>query len=160
MPRSVLTTIAVLALSFAPAAGAEKKPSLTLEAIRVEPASPGPDTLCRLSATVRSTGERPVSALQFMVRLNGRDLAAYKDRIYMQPIEPGAARELHLFNFWSTEAGRPAPADGKLTLQVTFAGAAWMQKEVKDSAEIWTAVGPVDGLPVTKSIVLKLKAAP
>ena len=156
MQRVVSAALTVFFLVLAPAVGAEKKPSLSLESVRIEPASPGPETLCRLSVTVRSSGERPASALQFTVKLNGRDLAAYKDRMYMQPIEPGAVRELRLFNFWSTEAGRPAPADGKLTLQVTLAGAAWMQKEMKDGAEVWTPAGPVDGLPVTKSITVKM----
>ena len=154
--RRCLSVGAALALVLAPAVGAAKRPSLILESVHVEPASPGPDTLCRLRVTVRSTGERPASALQFAVKLNGRDLAAYKNRVYMQSIEPGAARELHLFNFWSTEAGRPAPGNGKLTLEVTLAGAAWMQREMKEGAEIWTPLSPVEGLPITKSLAVKM----
>jgi hypothetical protein len=109
-----------------------------------------------LSVTVKNSGGRPASALELAVKLNGRDLPAYKNRLYLKAVEPGAAREIRLFNFWSTEAGRPAPADGKLTLEVTLARAAWMQRETKDGAETWTAAGPVEGLPLTKTVTLQM----
>ncbi|HEY7215726.1 MAG TPA: hypothetical protein VIC28_13930 [Thermoanaerobaculia bacterium] len=147
--------LVVLALA-APLPAQEKSPPLILESVRVEPASPGPDTLCRLSVTVKNSGGRPASALELAVKLNGRDLPAYKNRLYLKAVEPGAAREIRLFNFWSTEAGRPAPADGKLTLEVTLARAAWMQRETKDGAETWTAAGPVEGLPLTKTVTLQM----
>ena len=159
LQRSILGLTAALVLALAPVApagGQEKQPSLILDAVRVDPASPGPNTLCRLTVTLRNTGDRPASALELTVKLNGRPLPAYKDRIYMHAVEPGAAREIRLFNFWSTETGRPAPADGKLALEVTLNRAAWVQKETKDGAVVWTPLGPVAGLPAAKSISLKL----
>jgi len=153
--RSALALLAALALA-ASLGAQEKKPALILESVRIEPASPGPDTLCHLSVTVKNSGDRPASALELAVKLNGRELPAYKNRLYLKAVEPGATREIRLFNFWSTEAGRPAAADGKLTLEVTLARAAWMQRETKDGAEVWTAAGPVEDLPVTRSVTLKL----
>jgi hypothetical protein len=153
--RSVLVLLAALALA-ATLSAQEKQPALSLESVRVEPASPGPDTLCRLSVTIKNSGDRPASALELAVKLNGRELPAYKNRLYLKAVEPGATREIRLFNVWSTEAGRPAPADGKLTLEVTLSRAAWMQRETKDGAEVWTAAGPVEGLPVTKSLTVTL----
>jgi hypothetical protein len=147
----------VLSLAFALSGSAqEKAPSLTLESVRVEPASPAPEALCRLSITLRNAGDRPVSALELAVKINGRPLPAYKDRLFLKAIEPGASREIRLFNFWSTEPGRPALADGKLAVEVTLARAAWMRKEMKDGAEVWTAAGAVEGLPLTKTVTLQM----
>jgi hypothetical protein len=156
LQRWILVLPAALALAAAPVSSQEKKPALTLETVRVEPASPEPDTLCRLSVTLRNRGEHPASALELMVKIDGREITAYKDRLYLQAVQPGTEREIRLFNFWSTEAGRPAPKDGNLTVEVTLARASWMQREMKDGAEVWSPLGPVDGLPVTRNVVLKL----
>jgi CARDB len=153
--RSVLVLLAAAALA-ASLSAQEKRPALSLESVRAEPASPAPDTLCRLSVTVKNSGGRPASALELAVKLNGHELPAYKNRLYLKAVEPGATREIRLFNFWSTETGRPAPADGKLTLEVTLARAVWMQRETKDGAEVWTAAGPVEGLPVIKAVTLQM----
>lgn len=159
-PAASATGILVLVLSLVLAfsgSAQEKAPSLTLESIRVEPASPAPESLCRLSITLRNAGDRPASALELAVKLGGRPLPAYKDRLFLKAVEPGASREIRLFNFWSSEPGRPVPADGKLTVEVTLARAAWMRKEMKDGAEVWTAAGPVEGLPVTKAVTLQVR---
>jgi len=159
LPLALPILLAVFAL--APDVPAqEKRPALTLESVKVEPASPGPDTLCSLAVTVRSSGTLRASALELSVKVNGKELPAYKDRLYLEAVEPGTAREIRLFKFWSTEPGRPAPADGRLQVEVTLARAAWMDKEVTDGAEVWTAAGPVEGLPVTKSVVLPMKKTP
>jgi hypothetical protein len=141
----------------AAAAGAETaKPALSIESVKVEPASPRPDTLCHLTVTLKNAGEQRASALEMLVRVNGKELTAYKKRLYLIAVEPGATREIRLFNFWSTEAGRPAPADGKLNVEVTLSRASWMQKATRDGAEVWTPAGDAPGLPVTKNIILKM----
>jgi hypothetical protein len=157
--RQLWLLVLLAAAAAVPGLAQEKKPALTLESVQVEPAAPGPDTLCHLRVTLRNAGERPASELEFVVKLNGRELPAYKNRLYLKAVDPGAAREIRLFNFWSTETGRPAPADGKLALEVTLARAAWMHKETKDGAEVWSAAGPVEGLPVSKTVVLKMGKA-
>jgi hypothetical protein len=157
--RSNLALVAVFLLALAPAATApaqDRTPVLTLESVHVEPASPGPDALCRLIVTLRSSGDRPASALEFAVKIDGREVPAYKDRLFLYAVGPGTTREIRLFNFWSTEPDRPTPAGDKLTLEVTLVRAAWMQKETKDGAEVWTALGPVENLPVAKTISVKL----
>jgi len=132
------------------------KPALSIESVKVEPASPRPDTLCRLSIMLKNAGEQRASALEMTVKINGRELPAYKKRLYLTAVEPGATREVRLFNFWSTEAGRPAPADGKLEVEVTLSRAAWMQKTARDGAEVWTPKGDAPGLPVTRSVTLTM----
>jgi hypothetical protein len=144
-------------LGGAAAAGAETpKPALSIESVKVEPASPRPDTLCHLTVTLKNAGEQRASALEMLVRVNGKELPAYKKRLYLIAVEPGATREVRLFNFWSTETGRPAPADGKLNVEVTLSRASWMQKTTRDGAEVWTPTGDAPGLPVTKNITLKM----
>ncbi|HEX6902965.1 MAG TPA: CARDB domain-containing protein [Thermoanaerobaculia bacterium] len=153
----------VLALASALAAQAQeaKKPAvLVLESVKVEPASPKAETLCRLSVTLRNSGERQASAMEFTVKVNGKEVPAYKSRLFLEPIAPGATREIRLLSFWSTEAGRPLPADGKLALEVTLARASWMGKEAKDGAEVWTPLGVADGLPLTRSLSFNLAGRP
>lgn len=139
---------------------ASKPPQVTVEAVTVEPASPAAETLCRLKVTLKNAGKDYASGLELTVRLNGRELPAYKNRIFYDPLPPGATKEVKLFNFWSSEAGRPAPADGKLTVEVSLVSASWMSREVKEGAEVWAPLAAVPGLPASKSTVLRLAKAP
>ena len=134
-------------------------PLLSIEAVKVEPASPGPETLCRLSIIVRNAGHAKASAFEIAVRVNGTELPASRSRLYLQPVEPGATGEIRLSRFWSSETGRPAPADGKLAVEVTLTRAAWVERETKDGAEVWTPAGAVEGLPVSKTVNLTLGKA-
>lgn len=155
--RLALLSLAVAAF---PVPAQVAKPALFLESIQVEPASPGAETLCRLSVRLRNAGDRQASALEFAVKVNGEEVRTYKNRLYLQPVAPGATREIRLLNFWSTEAGRPLPMDGKVQVEVALNRAAWMGKEAKDGAEVWTPLGAADGLPVTKSLALTLGKKP
>jgi hypothetical protein len=165
LPHLALFLLSLLSLqSLLSLAAAEEKPApppLTLQAIQVEPPSPAPDTLCHLTVTVKNAGGRPASALELAVKVGGRELPAYHGRVFLMPVEPGATRQVRLFNFWSTETGRPAPApaDGKLTIEVTLARASWMQRETKDGATVWTPAGPVPGLPSSKAVTLTMAKA-
>jgi hypothetical protein len=153
--------LAALLLGGVPAdvrlAGAETaKPAMTIESVKVEPVAPRADTLCHLTIALRNGGAQPASGLELMVKVNGAPLPAYAKRLYLVAVEPGATRELHLFNFWSTEAGRPAPADGKLNVEVTLAHASWVKKASRDGAEVWAPAGDVPGLPVSKNLTLTM----
>ena len=162
MRRLRLPHLALFLLSLQSLVFAQEKPAppaLTLQAVQVEPAAPGPDTLCHLTITVKNGGDRPASALEVAVKVGGKELPAYRGRVFLMPVEPGATRQVRLFNFWSTESGRPAPADGKLSVEVTLAKASWMQRETKDGATVWTPAGPVPGLPSSKAVTLALAKA-
>ena len=130
---------------------------LTLEAVTVEPSSPTAETLCRLRVTVKNAGQDFASALELAVRVNGQELPAYKNRLFYDPVPPGTAKEVRLFNFWTTESGRPAPADGKLKVEVALKEAQWVEVKSEGGAEVWKPVGPVEGLPLAVSISLELK---
>ena len=155
--RAVRLVPLILLLGAAAALPAEApSPPLTLEAIKIEPASPRPDTLCHLAVTLKNAGAQRASSLEFVVKVNGQELPNYRKRLFLTPVEPGATRDLRLLNFWSTETGRPAPATGKLTVEVTLGRASWVQKASRDGAEVWTPLGEVPGLPVSRSVVLTM----
>ena len=131
-------------------------PGLTLEAVKVDPASPGPDTLCKLSVTVKNTGTKTASALGFRVKVDGKELAVYGNELFFRPVAAGAATEIKLHNFWSNETGRPFPTGGRMTVEVMLTEARWMDVKTENGAEVWTPVGPVEGLPASKSVTLTL----
>jgi hypothetical protein len=159
MRRSSALLVLLLLLALAAVAQDAKPPSpaLALDEVKVDPASPGPDTLCKLSVTVKSSGTKTASALGFRVKIDGQELPVYQKELFFRPVAPGAAVEVKLHNFWSSETSRPFPASGRMTVEVALTEARWMDVATKDGAEVWTPVGPVEGLPVSKSVTLTLK---
>lgn len=138
----------------------EKKdaPPLAIEAVRIAPSAPGADTLCQLYVTLKSSAERPVSALDFGVAVGGTPLKVYEKQLFLENLAPGATAEVRLYNFWTSETGRPAPADGKLRVAVTLRAAQWVEITTEeDGTEVWTLGEPVPGLPVAKELVVTLK---
>ena len=146
---------------------AQVEAKLKLTAIAVDPADPGPDTLCKLSVTVRNDGERKASQLGFAVSLNGQDLSVYGNQLFMYPVPGGEEVEIPLYNFWTTETSRPTmPADGKFRVEVSLLEAEWMDisvvtetveragKPVEEEVEVWTPLGAVEGLPTSVSVEL------
>jgi len=135
----------------------EKTAPLEIEALGVEPGSPGPETLCRLSITIANRGSEPATALEIVVRIGGQELEVYRRQLFMDLLPPGESTEVRLFNFWSSESGRPAPADGKLELEVEIAGASRVELETaEDGTEIWTLGEALEGLPSSKKTVISL----
>jgi hypothetical protein len=139
------------------ATGAEApKPPLTIESVKVEPAAPRADTLCHLAVTLKNAGTQAASGFELVVRVNGKALPAYDKRLYLIAVEPGATRELRLFNFWSSEAGRPAPADGRLVVEVALLHASWARRTTRDGGEVLAPEGDVPGLPATRSVTVTM----
>lgn len=156
------TAVAVLATILANPTQAQegeeaKTPPVTVEAITVEPAAPGPDTLCQLTVKLENGGSKIASLFAFRVEINGQKLPVYDRELFAFPVDPGSSADLRLFNFWSTETGRPAPADGKLTVAVRLEEAQWVAVTTEDKVEVWTPAGAVEGLPATASVTLKMK---
>lgn len=137
-------------------ATAQEAPSLSIEAVVVEPASPGPDTLCKLTVSLANRGDRTASQLDFKVKINGQDLPVYGNQLFMFPVPGGETVEVPLYNFWSTETSRPAPADGKLEIEVALAAAQWTEIKTEEDVEVWRPLGPVEGLPIVKTLALSM----
>ena len=137
------------------------EPEVVLSGFEVTPAEPGPETLCRLVATIDNKGSEAVYGFGFDVELNGRALPVYEQQLFLQVIEPGESEEVALYNFWTSEQGRPAPADGKLEVVVRLREARWVEvtevEEDGETVEVWTPVGEVAGLPQAARRTLELK---
>jgi len=129
---------------------------LAITAIRVEPATPAAETLCRLTVELENTGDRIATQLGFTVTINGRKLPVYESHLFMYPLAPESKSELALFNFWSTETSRPEPANGKLEIDVALREARWMKIETEGDTETWTPLGDVGALPVSRSITVPM----
>lgn len=160
--RHSLAVLLVLGLAVSVAAQDEaakkETPPLALASVRIEPAAPAADTLCQLRVEVANAAERPVSALDFGVALGGTPLKVYEKQLFLENLAPGSTTEIRLYNFWTTETGRPAPADGKLRLTVTLRAAQWVEITTEDDGtEVWTLGDAVPGLPVARELVVPLK---
>ena len=85
----------------------------------------------------------------------------YEKQLFLQVIDAGESEEVALFNFWTSETGRPAPADGKLDVLGRLREARWVEvsevEEDGEMVEVWTPLGDVPGLPQTVSMTLNLK---
>jgi hypothetical protein len=160
--RALLATMLLLAMSGSSVAESPPPPppaaGLSLASLTVQPAAPTADTLCRLRVEIQNSGTQPASHLVFRVRVAGKDLRVYDKLVTLQTLPVGAKTEVRLYNFWSSETGRPYPADGDLTVEVSLLEARWVRVESKDGEEVITPVGPVGGLPISRSITLR--AAP
>lgn len=161
---ALLAFLALAGVSALPAqeeAAATAAPLLALETVQVEAPvpgePPGPESLVRLTVAIANRGERIASALAFTVEVAGQELPVYRNQVFLKAIPPGGTTELRLYNFWTGETGRPAPADGKLTVVVTLEEASWMEVADEEGVEVWKPLGAVEGLPVTASTVVALK---
>ncbi len=152
----LFATLAISSLMLGRPATAQEPSSITVEAITVEPATPGPDTLCKLTVKLANGGDRTASQLDFKVKINDQELPVYKNQLFMFPLPAGETVEIPLYNFWSTETSRPPPSDGKLGIEVTLAAAQWMEIKTEDGVEVWRPLGSVEGLPISKTLALSM----
>jgi len=145
-----LAVVAQLTLAATAAATPREAPAseLTLEKIRVDPPHPGPDTLCKLTVTIRNHGAKTASQFGLKVSINGDALPVYGSQLFLSPIAPDASLDLPLYNFWSTESARTPPSRGRLQVEVTLTEAQWTEIATDDDGvEVWTPLGAVDPLP-------------
>jgi hypothetical protein len=141
-----VTPVATAAQTSAPSSG-----SLTILAVDVQPPHPGPDTLCKLKVRLRNSGPDAASELSFQVTVNGKRLAPYVNHTFRSFIAPGKDTEVSLYNFWSSEYGRPFPSDGRLVIEVRLTAARWVMPGSTDAS---TLAGPVNPLPAPFSVTL------
>ena len=135
-------------------------PAVTIEKVTVTPAEAGPDTLCQLHVTLRNAGDKPASELAFTVKVNGHELPVYQQHLFMMRLDPGKSTDLRLFNFWSSETSRPAPADGRYVVEVSLDASRWYTIAQQGNEEVWTPGEAVAGLPSRASATAGKPAAP
>jgi hypothetical protein len=124
--RLIAGLLIVPATAVAQTSAVSSAAPLRVVAVDVQPTVAAPDTLCRLKARIRNDGSEPASELTFQVTVNGQRLAPYLNHTFLNRLEPGKETEVPLYNFWSSEAGRPFPKDGRLVIAVQLTGARWV----------------------------------
>lgn len=161
-----LAVLVALVVPSSSARAAESAPApiaptpIVIESIIIEPAAPAVDTLCKLRVALKSSTDRTLSSLRFTVTINGKALPVYRNQVFVEPIAPGKVTEVKLYNFWTTETSRPAPADGKLVVEVELDEARWMKMSTDpQGVEVWELGEAVPGLPVSKSVTIPLAKA-
>ena len=80
--------------------------------------------------------------------VNGQRLASYINHNFRTTLQPGKETDVPLYNFWSSEAGRPYPGDGRLVIDVRLIGARWVDPRSTDLGAM------VDPLPAPFSVTL------
>jgi hypothetical protein len=163
MLRVWLAIVAVGVMATVPrVAGAQAPAASTLQIVAVdvapagrgprptEPAAAVPDTLYALRIRLRNGGTDPANDLSFQVTVSGQRLAPYLNHSFKSELPPGKETEVSLYNFWSSEAGRPFPKDGRLVVDVQLTGARWTPKT--------GAVRDVQPLPRPFSVTLNPRA--
>ena len=124
---------------------------ITIVEVDVQPAQPGPDTLCKLRVRFRNAGKDSASDLSFQVTVNGQRLGNFINHTFRSPLEPGKETDVPVFNFWSSEYSRPYPPDGRFVIEVRLIGARWVDARSPHAA---TLAGPVQPLPAPFSVTL------
>ena len=145
------------ALACWPVFGQPPAPRLVLEAAEVTPAKAPADALCQLRARIKNGGDTVATAFAFALKIDGKEIAVYRNHVFMDPIDPGETRSIKLYGFWTSETGRPVPASGDLSVELTLQEARWMKME-KDAegARVWQDLGAVEGLPQTAKQTITL----
>jgi hypothetical protein len=105
------------------------RPLLQIVAVDIDPKPTAPDVLHKLRIRIRNTGPEPASDLTFQVSVSGQRLAPYVNHAFRIDLSPGKETDVPLYNFWSSEAGRAFPKDGRLVVAVQLTGARWMGKQ-------------------------------
>ncbi len=134
-------------------------PLLVLEALDINPANPGPKTLCKLRVRIRNKGGQAATSFLFRVHINGQSLPIYKNYMYLQTIAPGTDGEIQLFNFWTTESARPIPKDGRLEVEVFLQEARWVDVKKEGNVTQYRLQGNVPNLPISLSVTKPLGTA-
>lgn len=127
---------------------------LVIDAIEVDPPQPGPDALCKLKVRLRNKGSQAVSDLMFDVTLNGQPLSVYSNHSWALNLGPGKDAEVKLYNFWTSESGRPVPKDGRLVVEVRVKAARWYDMDDQGSAA--KPGKEVEPLPPARSVTLTI----
>ncbi len=150
--------IAIVLGILAPAIVAQRSeaasPLVTVEAILVQPQSPPPDALCKLGVKLKNAGSQTASYFRFKVKIDGQDVAIYKDQLYVVNVEPKTSGTIDLYSFWT-----PAGNKASFSIEVTLVEAQWVEVKRQGDTVTTTAVGPVEGLPVSATETVRMSAS-
>jgi hypothetical protein len=126
---------------------------VTIEAVLVEPQNPRPDALCKLSVRLKNAGRQTTTYFRFKVKIDGQEVAIYKDHLYAVNIEPGTSGTIDLYSFWSPSDGKPS-----ISVEVTLLEAQWAEFKREGQTFTTRPLGSVEGLPVSGTQSVRISA--
>jgi len=127
--------------------------AVSIETVSVEPQSPAPGALCRLSVRLKNAGTQTATNFRFQVKTGGQEQAVYKVEVYAVNVEPATSGKVDLHTFWV-----PPAAKGGYAVEVTLTEAQWAQVKREGQTTTTTPTGAVDGLPVSSTQTVTLAA--
>jgi hypothetical protein len=144
--------LACLAAFPAPWANAAPAP-VSIEAVSVAPASPGPGVICTLGVRIKNAGSHTATDFRFKVRVDGEEVTVYRNQTYAVNVAPGTSDSVALYNFWS-----PSAQKASFPVEVAIVEARWADVKQEGSTSTTTPVGPIEGLPVSAAQTVHMAA--
>jgi len=152
MSRGALVMSVAILGAAVPGPGAlAAPPPVSIEAVTVEPQSPAPGALCRLSVKLKNAGSQTATNFRFQVKTGGQEQSVYKVEVYAVNVEAGTSGKVDLHTFWVPPAAR-----GSYAVEVTLTEAQWAQVKREGQTTTTTPAGAVDGLPVSSTQTVTL----
>jgi len=153
MPRRVAAAaLLVVTIVFLPR-HADAASALSVEAVSVSPATPGPNSLCTLNVRLKNAGSKTATNFRFKVTIDGQEVTTYRIETYAVDIAPGVSGTVALHNFWTAAAPRASS-----TVEVSVVEASWAEVKREANASTTTPADPVGGLPVTATQTITMSA--
>ncbi|HXK09913.1 MAG TPA: CARDB domain-containing protein [Vicinamibacteria bacterium] len=152
MSRGALVMSVAILGAAVPGPGAlAAPPPVSIEAVTVEPQSPAPGALCRLSVKLKNAGSQTATNFRFQVKTGGQEQSVYKVEVYAVNVEAGTSGKVDLHTFWVPPAAR-----GSYAVEVTLTEAQWAQVKREGQTTTTTPAGAIDGLPVSSTQTVTL----
>jgi hypothetical protein len=150
---TALTGLAIASLVFLPSHAPAASAPVSIEAVSVSPASPGPGVLCGLSVRLKNAGAHTATNFRFKVRIDGQDVATYNVEMYAENVAPGASDTIALHNFWTA-----ATAKASFPVEVSVLEGAWADVKREGNTSTTPPLGPIEGLPVSATQTVQMSA--
>jgi hypothetical protein len=146
-------SLAVFLTTFSAPWAAAAPALVSIEAVTVGPASPGPGVICTLGVRIKNAGSHSATDFRFKVRIDGEDVTVYHNQTYAVNVAPGTSDGIALYNFWS-----PAVHKASFAVEVAIVEARWADVKQEGSTSTTTPVGPIEGLPVSATQTVHMSA--
>ena len=126
--------------------------AISVDAVSVSPANPGPNALCTLSVRLKNAGTKTATNFRFKVTIEGKEVATYGIETYAVNVPSGTSETIPLHNFWTGAAKASFP------VEVSVLEGTWADVKREGNASTTTPSGPIEGLPVSASQTVTMSA--
>ncbi len=151
--NTATAALALASLLYLPSPGDSASSPLSIEAVSVSPASPGPSVLCGLSVRLKNAGVKTATDFRFRVRIEGQDVTSYNLEIWAVNVAAGTSATILLHNFYAAST-----AKASFPIEVTVLEGSWAEVKHEGSTSTTTPLGPIEGLPVSITQTMRISA--